>query len=74
MLKGQAQQAEFFATYVGAAITDAASSSTAGVCSDGSHSTARGNTTSSDGVEIRGDAAKDLAGVSEMEALPRDNV
>ena len=30
------------ATHVGAAITDAAGSSTAGVCSDGSHSTARG--------------------------------
>ena len=49
------------ATHVGAAITDAASSSTAGVCSDGSHSTARGNATSSNGVDIRGDAAKDLA-------------
>ena len=51
------------ATHVGAAITDAASSSTAGVCSDGSHSTARGNATSSNGVDIRGDAAKDLARV-----------
>ena len=50
-------------THVGAAITDAASSSTASVCSDGSHSTARGNTTSSNGVDIRGDAAKDLARV-----------
>ena len=49
------------ATHVGAAITDAAGSSTAGVCSDGSHSTARGNATSSNGVDIRGDAAKDLA-------------
>ena len=57
---------------MGAAITDAASSSTAGVCSDGSHSTARGNATS--GVGIRGDAAKDLARVVEMEALPKDNV
>ena len=51
------------ATHVGAAITDAASSSTAGVCSDGSHSTARGNATRSNGVDIRGDAAKDLARV-----------
>ena len=34
------------ATHVGAAITDAASSSTAVVCSDGSHSTARGNAAS----------------------------
>ena len=51
------------ATHVGAAITDAASSSTAGVCSDGSHSTVRGNATSSNGVDIRGDAAKDLARV-----------
>ena len=51
------------ATHVGAAITDAAGSSTTGVCSDGSHSTARGNTTSSNGVDIRGDAAKDVARV-----------
>ena len=51
------------ATQVGAAITDAASSSTAGVCSDGSHSTAGGNATSSNAVDIRGDAAKDLARV-----------
>ena len=51
------------ATHVGAAITDAASSSTAGVCSDGSHSTGRGNATCSNGVDIRGDAAKDLAKV-----------
>ena len=50
------------ATHVGAAITDAGSSTT-GVCSDGSHSTARGNTTSSNGVDIRGDAATDLARV-----------
>ena len=42
------------ATRVGATITDAAGS-------DGSHSTARGNATSSNGVDIRGDAAKDLA-------------
>ena len=45
------------ATHVGAAITDA------GVCSDGSHSTARANATSSNGVDIRGDAGKDLARV-----------
>ena len=51
------------ATHVGAAITDAASSSTAGVCSDASHSAACGNATSSNGVDIRGDAAKDLARV-----------
>ena len=51
------------ATHVGAAITDAASSSTAGVCSDVCHSTARGNATSSNGVDIRGDAPKDLARV-----------
>ena len=51
------------ATHVGAAITDAASSSTAGVGSDGSHSTARGYATSSNGVDIRGVAAKDLARV-----------
>ena len=51
------------ATHVGEAVTDAESSSTAGVCSDGSHSTARGNATSSNGVDIRGDAAKDLARV-----------
>ena len=51
------------ATHVGAAITDAAGSSATGVCSDGSHSTARGNTTSSDGMDIRGDAAKDFARV-----------
>ena len=46
---------------MGAAITDAASSSTVGVCSDGSPSTAHENATSSNGVDIRGDAAKDLA-------------
>ena len=51
------------ATHVGAAITDAASSSTVGVCSDGSPSTAHENATSSNGVDIRGDAAKDLARV-----------
>ena len=33
------------------------------MCSDLSHSTARGNTTSSNGVDIRGDAAKDFARV-----------
>ena len=48
---------------MGAAITGAAGSSATGVCSDGSRSTARGNTTSSDGMDIRGDAAKDLAKV-----------
>ena len=48
---------------MGAAITDAAGSSTAGVCSDESHSTARGNATSSNGEDIRGDAARDLARV-----------
>ena len=50
------------ATYVGAAITHPASSSTAGVCSDGSHSTARGNATSSNGVDIprrRGEGPRD---------------
>ena len=51
------------ATYVGAAITDAASSSTVGVCSDGSPSTAHEDATSSNGVDIRGHAAKDLARV-----------
>ena len=62
VLKGQAQQAEFL-QHVGAAITDAVSSSVTGVCSDGIHSTARGNATSINGVDIRGDAAKDLARV-----------
>ena len=65
--RGSAQStgtaSEVPATHVGAAITDAASSSTAGVCSDGSHSTARGNATSGNGVDIRGDATKDLARV-----------
>ena len=51
------------ATHVGAAITDAASSSTVGVCSDGSPSTAHENATSSNGVDIRGHAAIDLARV-----------
>ena len=61
--QGRGTASRVSATHVGAAITDAASSSTAGVCSDGSHSTARGNATSSNGVDIRGDAAKDLARV-----------
>ena len=61
--QGTSTTSRVSATHVGAAITDAASSSTASVCSDGSHSTARGNTTSSNGVDIRGDAAKDLARV-----------
>ena len=34
-----------------------------GMCSDGSHSTARGNATSNNSMDIRGDAAKDLARV-----------
>ena len=59
------------ATHVGAAITDAAVSSTTGVCSDGSHSTARGNTTSSNGVDIRGDAAKDVARVVRDGSTPQ---
>ena len=58
------------ATHVGAAITDAASSSTAGVCSDGSHSTARGNAASGNGVDIRGDAAKDLARIVRDGSIP----
>ena len=57
--QGKGTASRVLATHVGAAITDAASSST--VCSDRSHSTARGNATSSNGVDIRGDAAKDLA-------------
>ena len=48
------------ATHVGPAITDAASSSTASMCSDGSHSTARRNATSNSNMDIRRDAAKDL--------------
>ena len=63
VLKGTGTTGRVSATHVGAAITDAASSSTASVCSDGSHSTARGNTTSSNSVDIRGDAAKDLVRV-----------
>ena len=61
--QGRGTTSRVSATHVGAAITDAASSSTAGVCSDGSHSTARGNATSSNGVDTRGDATKDLARV-----------
>ena len=60
--QGTGTASRVHATHVCAAITDAAGSSTTGVCSDGSHSTARGNTTSN-GVDIRGDAAKDLARV-----------
>ena len=48
------------ATHVGAAITDAASSSTASMCYDRSHSTARRNATSNSNMDIRRDAAKDL--------------
>ena len=62
--KRSTEQARVPATHVGAAITDAAGSSATGVCSDVSHSTGRGNTTSSDGMDIRGDAAKDLARVA----------
>ena len=51
------------ATHLDAAVTDATGSSATGVRSDGSHSAARGNTTSSDGMDVRGDAAKDLARV-----------
>ena len=61
--QGTGTASQVLATHVGAAITDAAGSSATGVCSDGSHSTARSNTTSSDGMDIRGDAAKDLARV-----------
>ena len=61
--QGTGTASRVLATHVGAAITDAAGSSATGVCSDGSHSTARGNTTSGDGVDIRGDAARDLARV-----------
>ena len=64
VLKGQTgTTSRVLATHVGAAVTDAAGSSATGVCSDGSHSTARRNTTSSNGMDIRGDAAKDLARV-----------
>ena len=61
--QGTSTTSRVSATHVGAAITDAASSSTASVCSDESHSTTRGNTTSSNSVDIRGDAAKDIARV-----------
>ena len=43
---------------------------TAGVCSDGSHSTARGNAASGNGVDIRGDAAKDLARIVRDGSIP----
>ena len=52
--QGTSTTSRVSATHVGAAITDAASASTASVCSDGSHSTARGNTTSSNSMDIRG--------------------
>ena len=55
--QGTGTASRVLATHVGAAITDAAGSSATGVCSDG-------NTTSSDGMDIRGDAAKDLARVA----------
>ena len=63
VLKGQAQQAEFLQHMRVQQSQMQQALSTVAVCSDGSHSTARGNATSSNGVDIGGDAAKDLARV-----------
>ena len=52
-----------FATHLDATVTGATGSSAAGARSDGSRSAARRDTAISDGMDIRGDAAKDLARV-----------
>ena len=59
--QGTSTTSRVSATHLDAAVTDAAGSSAAGVRCDGSHSAARGNTTSSDGMDVRGSATKHLA-------------
>ena len=61
--QGTGTTGRILATHLDAAVSDATGSSATGVRSDGSQSATRGNTISSDGMDVRGDAAKDLARV-----------